>query len=143
MGLSSSSFDSTDYQHYVSRMRSLIKDLNQVNQDVLRCEQNFAKDNIDNYREHITNLLSAKNPMDYFKINRNYLKGSFQQLAKLAEKQNQLFAELNHKLVQESDSLFCLFPSQIQDAILHYRDSGVVPSLNPVVWKEFVEKFKN
>ena len=96
MGLSSSSFDSTDYQHYVSRIRSLIKDLNQVNQDVLRCEQNFAKDNIDNYREHITNLLSAKNPMDYFKINRNYLKGSFQQLAKLAEKQNQLFAELIH-----------------------------------------------
>jgi uncharacterized membrane-anchored protein YhcB (DUF1043 family) len=135
-------FDSVDYQRYVSRVRALISDITKVNQDVINCQRSFNKDNFDSYREHLSNLMTAKNPLEYFKMNREYMQSSFQKVARLVEKRNQLFSELNQKLMQESDSLLCLFPQQIQDAVKKYRDSGVVYPISPTIWQDFAEKFK-
>jgi hypothetical protein len=57
-------------------------------------------------------------------------------------KRYSLFDELSKKLMAQNNIMF-LFPQQIQDAILKFRQSGKMDMLNPDLWSKFTDMLTN
>lgn len=136
------SFNPESYQKYVSDIRKLVSNINEINQKIISSNQDYATESYKAYEEHMQALMSSKNPMDYFNINRRYVQESSSRFQRLLTKRYSLFDELSKKLMDQNNIMF-LFPQQIQDAILKFRQSGKMDMLNPDLWSKFTNMLTN
>lgn len=132
-------FDSTSYQRYVRDIRNLVINYAKVNQEIVEQTRDYAKESYSDYRDHIQRLLMTANPLDYYRLNRNYLQHSSMRLVRVLDKRSKLFGELNQKLLV-ADSLMFIFPVPLQEAFHKYRETGVIELVNPQIWNDFKTK---
>lgn len=139
MSINKPYFDSTSYQRYVRDIRNLVINYAKVNQGIMEQANEYTKESYNDYREHLHKLLMTANPMDYYRLNRNYLQHSSTRWVRELDKRSKLFGELNQKLLV-ADSLMFIFPLPLQEAFHKYRETGVIELVNPQIWNDFKAK---